>query len=164
MWEILEKIVRFCLRLVCKMCHRECTEKMKTAIIQFIKFGIVGISNTLVSYLIYVAMLFFFQSFGLRANYDYLIAQVIGFVLSVLWSFYWSNKVVFTNDSGRERVLWKTLLKTFVAYSFTGLFLNSALLVLWVRMLGVSEYVAPVFSLLFSVPLNFLINKFWAYR
>lgn len=164
MWKIIEEVVCFCLRLVCKLCRKECTEEMQTVFVQFVKFGIVGISNTLISYFIYVIMLYFFQSFVLLENYDYLAAQVIAFVLSVLWSFYWNNKVVFMQDSGSKRILWKTLLKTFAAYSFTGLFLNSILLILWVQVLGVSEYVAPVFNLLFSVPLNFLINKFWAFR
>lgn len=164
MWGIIEKVVCFFLKLACKLCHKECTEGMQIAFVQFVKFGIVGISNTLISYSIYLIMLFFFQSFGLLENYDYLTAQLIGFALSVLWSFYWNNKVVFMQSSGSKRILWKTLLKTFAAYSFTGLFLNSVLLILWVQVLGVSEYVAPVFNLLFSVPLNFVINKFWAFR
>lgn len=164
MWGIIEKVVCFFLKLACRLCHKECTEGMQTAFVQFVKFGIVGISNTLISYSIYLIMLFFFQSFGLLENYDYLTAQLIGFALSVLWSFYWNNKVVFMQSSGSKRILWKTLLKTFAAYSFTGLFLNSVLLILWVQVLGVSEYVAPVFNLLFSVPLNFVINKFWAFR
>lgn len=164
MWGIIEKVVCSFLKLACRLCHKECTEGMQTAFAQFVKFGIVGISNTLISYFIYLIMLYFFQSFGLLENYDYLTAQLIGFVLSVLWSFYWNNKVVFMQSSGSKRILWKTLLKTFAAYSFTGLFLNSVLLILWVQVLGVSEYVAPVFNLLFSVPLNFVINKFWAFR
>lgn len=163
-WKMFEKTMLIFLKMACKLCHKECTEEVQTVFMQFVKFGIVGVSNTLISYFIYIIMLFFFQSLGLLEQYDYLAAQVIGFVLSVLWSFYWNNKMVFTRESGSKRILWKTLLKTFAAYSFTGLFLNSVLLILWVNVLGVSEYVAPVFNLLFSVPLNFLINKFWAFR
>ena len=28
----------------------------------------------------------------------------------------------------------------------------------------VSEFVAPIINLLISVPINFVINKFWAFR
>ena len=72
--------------------------------------------------------------------------------------------MVFTVEEGQSRCLWKALLKTYVSYSFTGLFLNSVLLVLWVRYLGISEFVAPVINLMISVPINFIINKFWAFR
>ena len=89
---------------------------------------------------------------------------MIQFVLSVLWSFYWNNKKVFVLQEGEKRSMWQALLKTYISYSFTGLFLNSALLVLWIRVLGISEFIAPIINLLVSVPLNFIINKFWAFR
>jgi putative flippase GtrA len=60
--------------------------------------------------------------------------------------------------------MWQALAKTYVSYSFTGLFLNSILLILWVKVLGISEYIAPIINLLVSVPLNFIINKFWAFK
>ena len=95
---------------------------------------------------------------------DYFIAQIIAFILSVLWSFFWNNKFVFMLEDGEERSLWKALLKTYVSYSFTGLFLNSVLIVLWVQVLHISEFIAPIINLLISVPVNFLINKFWAFK
>lgn len=137
---------------------------MKKSIIQFIKFGIVGLSNTIISYVIYAGGLMLFKKFDILPEYNYLLAQIIAFLLSVLWSFYWNNKKVFVPEEGKERSLWKALLKTYISYSFTGLFLNSILLILWVDILGISEFVAPVFNLLISVPLNFIINKFWAFK
>ena len=131
---------------------------------QFVKFGIVGVSNTVISYVLYVVSLLIFQEMGILKSTDYLVAQVIAFVLSVLWSFFWNNKIVFTVEEGQSRCLWKALLKTYVSYSFTGLFLNSILLILWVKYLGISEFVAPIINLLISVPVNFIINKFWAFR
>ena len=137
---------------------------MKKSIIQFIKFGIVGLSNTIISYVIYAGGLMLFKKFDILPEDNYLLAQSIAFLLSVLWSFYWNNKKVFLPEEGKERSIWKALLKTYISYSFTGLFLNSILLILWVDVLGISEFVAPVFNLLISVPLNFIINKFWAFK
>lgn len=34
----------------------------------------------------------------------------------------------------------------------------------WVQICYVSEWIAPIINLLVSVPLNFLINKFWAFK
>lgn len=128
------------------------------------KFGIVGVSNTFISYVVYAVSLMLFQRFDLFPKIDYVISQVIQFLLSVLWSFYWNNKMVFTLEKGKTRSLWKSLFKTYVSYSFTGLFLSSVLLVFWVQLLGVSEFIAPILNLLVTVPINFLINKFWAFR
>lgn len=121
-------------------------------------------SNTAVSYILYVIFLFVFLRSGIFPTSRYLVAQGIAFVISVVWSFYWNNRIVFTLQDGEKRSILKTFVKTFVSYSFTGLILNSALLILWVRILHISEFVAPIINLLVSVPLNFLINKFWAFK
>ena len=97
-------------------------------------------------------------------NYDYLLGTVISFILSVLWSFYWNNKMVFVQQEGEERSIWKALLKTYISYSFTGLVLNNILLFIWVNIFHISEFIAPIINLLVSVPLNFIINKFWAFK
>ena len=127
-------------------------EKIK----QFVKFGIVGMSNTLISYIVYVILV--------RLQINYLLASIVGFILSVLNSYYWNNKYVFKKQKDEQRIWWKTLLKTFVSYAGTGLFLSNILLVIWVEWIKVSEIVAPLINLLITVPLNFVINKFWAYR
>ncbi len=163
-WNGIEKIVRIVLKFVCRLLHKELSDATFDAFMQFVKFGIVGVSNTVISYILYAGSLFLFQRFGIFPKGDYLIAQVIAFILSVAWSFYWNNKMVFVKEEGKERSLWKSLLKTYVSYSFTGLFLNSILLILWVQVLHISEYIAPIINLLVSVPLNFLINKFWAFK
>ncbi len=137
---------------------------MKNTMMQFIKFGIVGVSNTIISYLLYTGSLLAFRGMGVFSKGDYFIAQIISFILSVLWSFYWNNKMVFTLENGAKRNMWKALLKTYVSYSFTGLFLNSILIVLWVEVCHMSEFIAPIINLLVSVPINFLINKFWAFK
>ena len=63
--------------------------------LQFVEFCIVGISNTVISYVIYSISLLFFRSLHLFEKYDYLIAQILMFVLSVAWSFFWNNRLVF---------------------------------------------------------------------
>ncbi len=164
LWNIIELVALWCLRLLFSILHRELTAETEEAFMQFVKFGLVGVSNTVVSYVIYAGSLVLMKSAGIWAEYDYLIATGIGFVLSVLWSFFWNNKFVFTVGEGEHRSVLKALFKTYISYSFTGLFLNSILMVLWVQMLGISEFLAPIINLLISVPINFLINKFWAFK
>ena len=160
-WKLLEKIIRFILE---KTIHINISADQWNGLVQFIKFGIVGLSNTVISYLLYVGALLIFQKKQWIPSIDYLVAQVIAFVLSVLWSFYWNNKYVFKQNEGQERNIFAALLKTYVSYAFTGLFLNSVLSFIWVEVIGVSKLIAPIINLLVSVPINFFMNKFWAFK
>lgn len=157
---MIERAIRFLLTRILKI---DLSEKKLEGILQFFKFGIVGLSNTVISYVIYVIALLVFQTVSVSENIDYLAAQVIAFILSVLWSFYWNNKYVF-DDVGRERNIVQALLKTYISYAFTGLFLNSILAVLWVQVFDINKMFAPIINLLISVPINFVMNKFWAFK
>lgn len=160
-WKLVENIIRF---FLVKVLHMELTEKGMEGILQFFKFGIVGLSNTVIAYVIYVIVLLLLQSIDILGNTDYLVSQVIAFILSVLWSFYWNNKYVFKDNHAGGRNIIRALIKTYISYGFTGLFLNSILAVLWVQVLGIHKMIAPMISLLINVPINFLINKFWAFK
>ncbi len=160
-WRLIENMIRFFLT---RVLHLKLSEKKLEGILQFFKFGIVGLSNTVISYVIYVIALLAFQAIGVSENIDYLAAQVIAFILSVLWSFYWNNKYVFAKDKNEKRNTFQAVLKTYVSYAFTGLFLNSILAVLWVEVLGIDKMLAPIINLLISVPVNFVMNKFWAFK
>ena len=127
--------------------------------LQFVRFCIVGLSNTILSYLIYLCLIMFFRNNFKIFKYDYLIAQFLAFILSVAWSYYWNNKFVF-----KQKHTVNSLLKTYVSYSFTGIFLNSILLYLWVDLLNISEFIGPILNLFINVPVNFLLNKFWAFK
>lgn len=164
MWSKVEKYMRALITFVFRVLHIKLEEKQIDALIQFIKFGIVGVSNTVLSYVLYVIGLLSIRKLNLFPNIDYLLAQVVAFLLSVLWSFYWNNKYVFQSEQEVKTLIWKKLLKTYISYSFTGLFLNSVLLVLWVQILGISDLIAPIINLFISVPINFLLNKFWAFK
>lgn len=164
MMNVVDDLVRKAVRFLAKLIHREINGSAEETVIQFIKFGLVGVSNTLISYVLYVISLLLLQRIPALEAINYIFAQIVAFVLSVLWSFYWNNRLVFKQEEGQHRTIIGTLLKTYVSYSFTGLFLNSILLILWVQFLGISEFVAPIINLLISVPLNFIINKFWAFK
>ncbi len=123
---------------------------------QLIKFGVVGVSNTLISYVVYIVLVYF--------KTHYIVASIIGFIISVLNAYYWNNKYVFKERGGEQRIWWKTLVKTFASYAGTGLILSNVLLIIWVEWTGVSEMLAPILNLLITVPLNFVMNKYWAFK
>ena len=149
------------LRNVLGKLHISLTDKTTESIVQFIKFGLVGVTNTLLSYAIYLLVLFFMRKLGV--SWDIYVGSILAFVLSVLWSFFLNNRLVFKAEKG-SRSLWTSLLKTYVSYGFTGIILANILLYVWVSVLGVPKTIAPAINLLITVPLNFILNKFWAFR
>lgn len=128
-------------------------DNWKYTLLQFIKFGIVGVSNTLVSTAIYYIFIWIDPALYFWGN-------VLGWIVSVLNSFFWNNRFVFRDS---EFVWWKKLLRTYLAYGGSFL-LGSLLLVLQVQVLGISEWLAPWINMVITVPLNFVMNKFWAFK
>lgn len=130
--------------------------------VQFVKFGMVGVTNTIISYAVYFVVLLSLKD--IEVSWDYIVGNIISFVLSVLWSFYWNNRFVFKAKDGTSRNIWITLMKTYVAYGFTGIILSNVLSFLWIDKLCVSKYIAPILNLVISVPFNFIVNKKWTFK
>ncbi len=152
--------------------------------IQFFKFGLVGISNTLVSGVIYFLMN------ELWFPGKWFAASLVSWVISVLNAYLWQNIFVFKEDETKKhRVWWQTLFKTYMSYAFTGLFLNNVLLWLWTDVIDIAQFCGHIIdffanihigflgnpetfssnmgwfiNMMISIPLNFIINKCWAYR
>ena len=131
---------------------------------QFVKFGVVGVTNTVISYTLNVLVLFACAKLHIFERYDYILGNTIAFLLSVLWSFYWNSRYVFGLEEGEKRAPWKALLKTYISYGFTGIILSNILSYVWIRVFGISKYLAPLINLVVSIPVNFLMNKLWAFK
>ena len=147
---------------ILSMAHIKISDDKMAGLLQFLMFGIVGVTNTIISYVLNVLVLLAMRPF--EVSWDYVVGNIVSFVLSVLWSFYWNNRFVFTVEDGKQRQVGKALLKTYISYGFTGIILNNLLSWLWINILGISKYIAPLINLIISVPLNFIINKFWAFK
>lgn len=152
LWNWFERILRAIVGGLLKLFKTEPTEKQWAAFMQFVKFCLVGVSNTLISFGIYCV-------FVLINKKLYLVGNAVGFVVSVLNSYILNSKYVFKKRD--ERV--KTIAKTFTAYG-TNLLIGTVLLYLFVDVMRLSEFIAPILNLAVTVPLNFLLNKFWVMK
>lgn len=130
--------------------------KRNKTLLQFVKFGIVGLSNTIIGYLVY--------SLCVWLGIHYLLANLLGFAVSVVNAFYWSNRFVFKKNSNEQRGLWSSFIKSTLSYASTGILLNSILLWLFIDVMLMSEFVAPLIILLITVPTNFILNKYWSFK
>ena len=129
-----------------KLFHKVIQIVRQKNMVQFLKFGIVGLSNTFVSLAVY-----------------YVIGNAIGWVVSVANAYYWNNRYVFADDEkGLVRTLRKVA-KTYLSYGATFL-LTTMLLYVEVDVLQWSSAICPFLNLIISIPMNFLLNKFWAFH
>lgn len=153
MKQVLEHMIRAFLK---DILHIRINEEKLANVMQFVKFGFVGISNTMLHYCIYLACTLM--------GFQYMLANFIAFTISVINSFYWNNRYVF-KDSGEVKRFWLfTFIKTYISYSLTGILLNSILLHIEIDILKINKWIAPMANLLITIPLNFIINKLWAYK
>jgi len=119
--------------------------------VQFIKFAIIGASNTIIGYGMYYILLYL--------KFHYLAALVISFLLGLINSYFWNKYWVFTSEHHFKRELPRFV----VVYALT-LALNAALLPVFVEILKIDPRIAQLFFLLFLPMLTFLGLKYWGFR
>ena len=131
-------------------------EEKKALIFQFIKFGFVGVSNTLVSWACYYLFLWIDDRL-------YIVGSIVGTIVSIANAFFWNDRYVFKGGKQDCISRLKRLGKTYISYGGTSL-LSIVLLWLEVELFGVSKAVAPIVNLIITIPLNFVINKLWTFK
>lgn len=133
-------------------------------LIQFVKFGLVGAMNTLISYgtemLCYYVL---FADMQWKDGVKIAVSSAIAFFISVTNSYYWNNRFVFKNEErkGFAKHL-KAYGRTVLCYGLTGLLL-APYIKIWLTGMHVPYWVASLATLIVTIPLNFLMNKFWAF-
>lgn len=122
---------------------------------QFVKFGIVGLSGTLVNFVTYHALLHF--------AFDTRIAYAVGFILGGVNNYWWNRHWTFRSKghAGRE-------LAQFITVSAVALVISEV--VLWLALGRLPQAtpfrnsVAWLFATIVGMGWNFFINKYWTFR
>lgn len=151
-WSVCAGLLRAVLSGLFRIAGKELTEPVFQKILQFVKFGIVGVGNTAISLLVYYVIIL------IRREW-YIAGSIAGFVISVLNAYYWNSKYVFKKQDDRLR----TLIRTYIAYG-SNLLIGTFMLWLLVEKCGISHFLAPLLNLLITVPLNFVLNKYWVMK
>ncbi|MEN8078673.1 GtrA family protein [Clostridioides difficile] len=121
-------------------------------IFRFIKFGLVGVLNTLINWILFILL----NNFGIY----YIISNVIAYSISTLNSYLWNSKWVFkySGDNVKE-----TSVK-FIVLNIIGLTLNTIILYLLVDIVGLNKLIALVITTGIVMILNYFINKLWVFK
>lgn len=132
------------------------TRKAIPCIIQFVKFSGVGITNTVVGYIVF--------SFCIFLDWHYLAANLTAFLFGVTNAFFLSRKYVFKQVDSQRRKQVVSFCKTVLAYSFSGIVLSSIMLTILINRYQYPPLIAQLLVLAITTPINFLLNKFWAFK
>ncbi|HST32695.1 MAG TPA: GtrA family protein [Solirubrobacteraceae bacterium] len=121
-------------------------------VVQFVKFGIVGVSNTVLTFVIYTLLL---KVFGVW----YLAASAIGFVVGAVNGFLLNRRWTFAGHVGDSLtpVRWGLV-------QGCGLALNLGLLYLFVDDAGIEKLLSQAFATVIVTVITFLVNRAWTFR
>lgn len=137
-----------------KKINRKSNKNKLKILYQFIKFGIVGLSNTILSLVVYYTCL----NFGLH----YILANTLSFIAGVMNAYYWNSRYVFHEQINNSNKI-SSILKVFFSYGSTFV-ISTVLLLVWVDILCISDKIAPLINLIITIPFNFILNKYWAFK
>lgn len=125
-------------------------------ITQFIQFGMVGAINTILTLVI--------QWIFLALGFHYLVGSIVSFLITVVLAYILNNIFAFRGKDGTVTWSLHAFIKVFLSYSFTGLIICNIGLWFWNDILHINQNLSPVLNLFVTIPINFLMNKYWAYR
>jgi putative flippase GtrA len=119
---------------------------------QFVKFGIVGVSNTLIFFFVYTLLL---KVFGVW----YVAASGIGFAVGATNGFLWNRRWTFRGHVGDAL----TPVRWFVVQT-SGLFLNLGLVYLFVDGAGLGELLGQAVTIVIVTLTTFFANRAWTFK
>jgi putative flippase GtrA len=121
-------------------------------LVQFVKFGIVGISNTLLTFVVYTLLL---KVFGVW----YLAASAIGFVIGAVNGFLLNRRWTFAGHVGDSL----TPVRWAVVQS-GGLGINLGLLYVFVHDAAFDKLIAQALATIVVTVTTFFVNRAWTFR
>ena len=121
-------------------------------LIQFIKFGVVGVSNTLLTFVVYTTLL---KAFGVW----YLAASAVGFMVGATNGFIFNRRWTFADHVGDSLtpVRWAIV-------QGSGLGINLLLLYLFVDSAHLDKLLAQAFATAVVTVTTFFANRAWTFR
>ena len=119
---------------------------------KFIKFGIVGILNTLINWTIFAILNFL--------GMYYIISNIIAYVIATINSYIWNSKWVF-KYRGEDK---KETTGKFILLNLFGLSLNTVILYLFVDLMRFNKLIALVITTIIVMIINYILNKVWVFK
>lgn len=118
----------------------------------FVKFGIVGVLNTLINWIIFIVL----SASGIY----YIISNVIAYTVATINSYLLNAKWVFNNGDNYTK---ETTIK-FIILNLIGLVLNTVILYVLVDILNIRKVIAMIIATIIVMIINYFVNKLWVFK
>jgi putative flippase GtrA len=119
---------------------------------QFLKFGIVGVSNTLLTFVVFTILV---KVVGLW----YVAASAVGFVVGACNGFLLNRSWTFRGHSGGSSAVLR-----WTVVQGCGLLADLGLIYLFVTGAGLPKLVGQAFAIVLVVGATFFVNRTWTFR
>jgi putative flippase GtrA len=117
----------------------------------FIKYGVIGVVNTLFSYTIIFLLVYI--------NFSAELSNFIGYFLGIFLSYYLNKKYNFKSKNSYKKEMPKFLTSMFIAY-----LLNLIALVLCYRYIGINVYISQLIAGVVYTLAGYVISKVWVFN
>lgn len=133
-------------------------------LVQFVKFGLVGVSNTVIAYSIEMLCYYvLFARFSWPDGIRIFVVSALAFIVSTANSYYWNSRYVFATGKVTLRTHMILYARMAACYAITGLVLVPVIK-MYASGKGIPYWIVSMGALIITVPLNFVLNKAWAFR
>ena len=122
------------------------------SLVQFIKFGIVGVSNTLLTA---ISIWFLLKEFHCS---DYF-SNFTGYIIGLLNSFIWNRKWTFESKTKVSVTVFKFIVTFVISYLFQ---LGNLYLLLHFTL--IDPYYCQILSIVVYTLINFILNKYYTFK
>lgn len=118
---------------------------------QLIKFGLVGVLNTFITFIVYNILNYF--------GINYFISNGIGYVAGVANSYVWNKNWVFNSKGEKDT----SLIFKFIVVNVISFAVNSFVLSLSIKYITSNKTIAQLPAIVAGMAVNYVLNKIWTF-
>ncbi|MBJ8055753.1 GtrA family protein [Bacillus cereus] len=118
---------------------------------KFLKFSLIGILNTLITIISYIALV--------KVGINYLTANCFAYLIGVINSYYWNKNWVFEFKNKEISLFLNFLTVNIIVLTF-----NTINLFILVDKLFINKFISQLFSISVGMIMNFFLNKLWTFN
>ncbi|WP_127837409.1 GtrA family protein [Clostridium prolinivorans] len=119
--------------------------------LQFIKFSMVGILNTVITIISYNILTF--------TGINYILSNTIAYILGMINSYFWNKTWVFSSKDKDINLVIK-----FIIVNFITLVLNNYILHVFVSNFKFNKSISQIPAIICGMVVNFVLNKIWTFK
>lgn len=122
---------------------------------ELLAYGIIGVSTTLLNFLLYYVM-------TRVLNIDYMVANVMAYLIALIYAFFTNKYIVFVSKSVSKAVIFHETISFFGMRLIAGI-LDSFLMYIGVDVLTINDSLTKIVVTLLIIIINYFVSKYMVF-